>query len=63
LAKNPYGVAFSLARRAQLGIDPESLAEAVEAVTDADLRRAAKQVFAPERSAAVAVIVIPEETS
>ncbi len=61
LAKNPYGVAFSLGRRDQLGIDREKLAEAVEAVTDADLRRAAKEHFVPERSAAVAII--PEETS
>jgi len=60
LAKNPYGVAFSLGRRDQLGIDSEKLAEALDAVTDADLRQAAQEHFAPERSAAVAIII--EET-
>lgn len=51
LATNLYGVAFSLARREQLGIDPERLAQALGALTDHDLRRAAKEVFAPVRSA------------
>jgi zinc protease len=51
LARNPYGVALSLARREQLGIDPGKLREALEAVTDEDLRRAAKAIFGPDRHA------------
>jgi zinc protease len=51
LAQNPYGVAFSLARREQLGLDPAKLKRSIEAVTDADLRRAATEVFAPGRHA------------
>jgi zinc protease len=58
LTQNPYGVAFSLARREQLGIDPAKLGRALEAVTDADLRRAAAEVFGPGRHAGV--LVVPE---
>jgi zinc protease len=55
LGQNPYGVAFSLARRDQLGLDPDRLGRAIDAVTDNDLRRVAAEVFAPGRhSAAVA---------
>jgi len=49
LAQNPYGVAFSLGRREQLGIDPVKLNRALQAVTDQDLRRVAAEVFAPAR--------------
>jgi zinc protease len=51
LAQNPYGVALALAQRRQLGIDPAGLKRALGSVTDADLRRAAKEVFAPSRHA------------
>jgi zinc protease len=51
LGHNPYGVAFSLARRDQLGLDPARLGRALDAVTDRDLRRVADEVFAPGRHA------------
>ena len=44
-------MAFSLARRDQLGLDPARLDRALEAVTDQDLRRVAAEVFAPGRHA------------
>jgi zinc protease len=53
--QNVYGVAFSLGRREQLGIDSARLKRAVEAVSEPDLRRVAKQVFAPTQHAAVFV--------
>ena len=55
LGQNPYGVAFSLARRDQLGLDPARLNRALEAVTDADLKRVAEEVFAPSRHGAAVV--------
>jgi zinc protease len=51
LGQNPYGVAFSLARRDQLGLDPARLGRALDAVTDRDLKRVAAEVFAPGRHA------------
>ncbi len=51
LGNNPYGVAFSLVRREQLGLDAARLARAIDAVTDADLRRVADEVFNPARHA------------
>ena len=51
LARNPYGVALSLARREQLGIDPAELNRAFDALTERDLRRAADEIFAPARHA------------
>ena len=51
LGQNPYGVAFSLARRDQLGLDPARLGRAIDAVTDKDLKRVAAEVFAPGRHA------------
>ena len=52
LAQNPYGAALSLARREQLGIDAVKLNRAFDALTEADLRRAAGEIFAPARHAA-----------
>jgi zinc protease len=60
LAQNPYGVAFSLGRRHQLGIDSDKLKKSLTAVTDEDLRRAAKAIFAPDRQAG-AFLSIKEE--
>jgi zinc protease len=57
LARNPYGVAFSLGRRQQLALDPARLNRALEAVTDDDLRRVAAEVFAPGRHAGAFVNV------
>jgi zinc protease len=51
LAQNPYGVALSLARREQLGIDPLKLNRALDALTERDLRRAAGELFTPARHA------------
>ena len=55
LGQNPYGVAFSLARRDQLGLDTARLNRELEAVTDEDLKRVAAEVFAPSRHAAAIV--------
>ena len=52
LARNPYGAAISLARREQMAIDPIKLNHAFDALTEADLRRAADNLFAPARHAA-----------
>jgi zinc protease len=57
LAQDPYGVAFSLARRERLGLDPAKLNRALDALTDDDLRRAAAEVFAPDRHAGVAISI------
>ena len=51
LAQNPYGAAISLARREQLGIDTVKLNRAFDNLTDADLRRAAQEIFSPARHA------------
>ena len=59
LAQNPYGVAFSLARREQLGLDPARLNRALDALTEQDLRRAAAEVFAPARHAGA--VITPEK--
>jgi zinc protease len=58
LRHNPYGVAFSLARREQLGIDGAALAAAWKAMTD-DALQAAAAAFAPGRRAAVVVTAGP----
>ena len=52
LAQNPYGVALSLARREQLGLDSTRLNRALESLTEKEFRRAAEEVFAPSRHAA-----------
>jgi zinc protease len=49
LVNNPYGVAFSLGRRDQLNVSSAELKRAWDSVTDDQLRRVAKEVFAPER--------------
>jgi zinc protease len=55
LAQNPYGVALSLARREQLGIDPAKLNRAFDAITEQDFRRAADAIFAPARHAGAVI--------
>ncbi|AGA29141.1 sigma-70 family RNA polymerase sigma factor [Singulisphaera acidiphila] len=52
LARNPYGVAFSLGRREQLGLNSTQLDRELESVTDRDLRRAIDMVFSPKRHTA-----------
>ena len=49
LANNPYGVAFSLGRRDQLDMTSTALKRAWDAITDDQLRRVVREVFAPER--------------
>ncbi len=60
LAENPYAVALALGRREQLGVDGARLKAALAALTEADLRAAAKEVFGPDRHAA-AVITVREK--
>ena len=57
LVNNPYGVAFSLGRRDQLGLNSAALRQAWDAITDDQLRRVAKEVFAPERHAGAFIAV------
>jgi predicted Zn-dependent peptidase len=57
--QNLYGKAFSIGRRVQLGFDSGELKKALQAVRDEDLQRVAREIFAPEKRAAV--IVIPEK--
>jgi zinc protease len=51
LGQNPYGAALSLVRREQLGIDSARLNREFDALTEAGLRRAAAEIFAPARHA------------
>ena len=55
LAQNPYAMAFSLARREQLGLDSAGLNRALDALTEAELRHAAAEVFAPARHAGAVI--------
>ncbi len=48
-AQNVYGLAFGAGRQKQLEINGKELAKAIRAVTEADLKRLRKEVFAPER--------------
>jgi zinc protease len=57
LAMNPYGAAFSLARRDQLGIDPVKLDKALGGVTEPAIRRAAAEFFAPSQHAGAFIAV------
>jgi zinc protease len=57
LAQNPYGVALVLGRSRQLGLDPAKLKERIKELKEADLRRAAKEIFAPARRGAAVVTV------
>jgi zinc protease len=53
--QNPYLLAFSLGRCRQLGIDSAGLKKRLDSLTDKDLRIAAKEIFAPEKHAAVVI--------
>jgi zinc protease len=57
LAMNPYAVAFALGRREQLGIDPAKLKKALEACTEEEFRRAARELFASDRHTAAFINV------
>ena len=58
--QNVYGLAFSAGRRLQLGIDGEELRDAIETVTNADMRRLGTSVFAPSKRVAVVVDPVGE---
>ena len=55
LAFNPYGVAFGLGRREQMGIDPARFRRDLEGVTEQSLRKAATDLFDPKKHAAAFV--------
>jgi zinc protease len=55
-AQNPYGVAFGIGRRDQLGIDGPALAKEMAALTAADLKKARERWFA----GGAAVVVVGE---
>ena len=57
LANNPYGVAFSLGRREQWKLKSADLISACDRVTDDQIRRVAREVFAPDRRARAVVSV------
>ncbi|MBL4888719.1 MAG: insulinase family protein, partial [Candidatus Lindowbacteria bacterium] len=57
LAQNLYGLTFSLGRSEQLGLEPDKLRDAIENVTDRDLRRAATKTFSTDNRAAVIATV------
>lgn len=60
IKQNLYGVAFSLGRRAQLGLDSAILLKNLETLTGQDLAAAADDVFGADRQ--VAVVVRPTPT-
>lgn len=55
LGANLYGVAFALARRQQLGIEPKPFNEALRAVTAESLQQAGERFLAPGRHAVAMV--------
>jgi zinc protease len=57
LAQNPYGTAFSLGRRAQMGLNSAKLKIAISNVTDQDLKKVAIEIFAPSRHAGAFIAV------
>jgi zinc protease len=57
LAMNPYGVAMVLGRSRQMGLEPAKLKGSLQGLKDEDLRRAAKETFAPDRRGAAVVTV------
>lgn len=55
--QNLYGLAFSVGRRHQLGIDGKELRAALQRVSEADMQRLAASVFAPEKRICVTLSV------
>lgn len=55
-AQGLYGLAFSLARRAQLEIDPKVVASALESIDEAGLKAARDAVFNSTHRAAVVIL-------
>lgn len=59
-AQGLYGLAFSLARRAQLDIDPETVATALEQTNEREMLAAREAVFNPGRRSAVVISPTPK---
>jgi zinc protease len=55
MAGNIYGVAFSIGRREQLGINGQSLAKKLDRVQETDLKRVAAKYFSSTRGAVIVV--------
>ncbi len=62
ITQYPYGMAFTLGRRAQLAVVPTELEERLGAVSADDLRRLAETWFGPGTGAAVVVTIGGEQT-
>jgi zinc protease len=55
IAGNVYGVAFSVGRQEQLGVDGQSLAKKLDRVRERDLKRIAEKYFASNSGAVIVV--------
>ncbi len=55
LAQNPYGPAFTMGRRAQMGMDSEAIRRGLETLTREDFARCAGEILGANRGAAVVV--------
>ncbi len=60
LAVNPYGTAFALGRRHQLGIDPAAMTAALDSIDQKQLHLAADRFFAPANRITVIALTGPE---
>ena len=56
-AQNLYGLAYSVGRRHQMKIDGRQLRSAIQSLTDADMQRLSKNIFAPEKRVSIIVEV------
>ncbi|MDQ7779015.1 MAG: insulinase family protein [Planctomycetota bacterium] len=59
-AQNAYGLAYSVGRQKQLGVDSAALKKAMESMNDGLLDRAKKEVFGPDRRAGACVLIEKE---
>ena len=55
LKQNLYGVAFSIGRREQLGLDSAALSKKLDSLTNDDIKAAGQAIFGPKQQAAVVV--------
>jgi hypothetical protein len=53
--QNLYGVAFSIGRRKQVGLDSAALSKSLDSLTNDDIKAAGQAIFGPEQQAAVVV--------